>query len=152
MEPQSSAQLREQAIRLNLENDRAGALRLRLELELRLNELGATVVEQTSNLSWIAFFAVCTGNLGEAERAARRCVDLYRPQARGDRDERWATYLMMLADILAEREKFEDAVPYAEAAVAIFAANHGEDSAFVQGRRRDVRRMRARDLGQYLDR
>lgn len=151
MESRSTAQLREQAIRLNLEGDRAGALRLRLELEQRLQELGATVGEQTSNFNWIAFFAVCTGDLGEAERAAKECVELYRPRA-GDRDEKWATYLMMLADILAERGKFEDAVPHAEAAVAIFAANHGEDSAFVQGCRRDLRRMRSRDGGQYLDR
>jgi hypothetical protein len=130
--------------------DYAGALRVRLELEDWHARSGAGVHERTRNLNQLALLAVHAGVLGEAERAARECVELYRPIAT-ERDERLATYVMMLSAVLAEARNFEEAVVHGERAVEMFAAHHGAQDSFVLYRKRDVDRMRAGDTGPYLD-
>jgi hypothetical protein len=57
----------------------------------------------------------------------------------------------MLSAVLAEQRKFGEAIANAEAAIAIFAHNHGESNSFVEFRRGDVERMRNRDSQPYLD-
>ena len=130
--------------------DYAGALRLRLELERLQQDDGATLVEKAGNLNQIAHVAVHAGRLAEAERAARQCVAIYRPLTT-DRDERLATYLMMLSCVLAEGGQFEEAARVGEEAVAIFVLNHGEQDDFVAARWRDIGRMRASEPRPYLD-
>jgi hypothetical protein len=149
--PRSPDDLERQAQELKcVHRDYAGALRLRLELERLHGQTGGSVTRQARNLNMMARVAVHAGAFGEAERAARKCLELYRPLAIGS-DERLATYLMMLAVVLAEAGKFGEAVVHGERAVAIFTANHGERDSFVADRRRDIERMRAEDTPPYLD-
>jgi hypothetical protein len=130
--------------------DHAGALRLRIELEQLHEQCCAGVGERVRNLNYLARAAVFAGQLGEAERAAHKCVELYRPVA-AENDETLATYLMMLSCVLAGGGEFDEAVVYGEEAVAIFARNHGERDGFVVDRRRDIRSMRNYEVRRYLD-
>ena len=57
-------------------------------------------------------------------------------------DERLATYLMMLAFILAMRDEFDEAVARGEEALAIFQVNHGVDHPFVRQAESELGRMR----------
>jgi hypothetical protein len=149
--PSPAEDLERQAQNLKwVQRDYVGALHLRLELERLHGRTGASVTQQVKNLNMMAHVAVHAGALGEAERAARKCLELYGPLAT-DNDERLATYLMMLACVLAERGKFEEAVVHGEQAVAIFRVNHGEQDSFVAYRKLDIERMRAKDCHPCLD-
>lgn len=140
------------ATQLKLTGDYAGALSLRLELEQLHDKSNVSVEKRTANLNLIAFLAVHSGKLVEAERAARKCLGLYRPVTDAH-NEKLSTYINMLACILAEEGRFEEAIANAEEAVVIFSDNHGENSTFVQYRRRDIERMRTKNTQQpYLDR
>lgn len=141
--------LEEEAQRLKGAYDYSGALQARLKLEQLHRQFNEPPVQQSKNLNFIAFLGVHTRNLDEAERAARLCLELYRAVAE-KKDEKLATYIMMLAAVLAENRKFEEAVIFGEEAVALFARNHGDNDSFVQYRKRDVERMRNKDTRPYL--
>jgi hypothetical protein len=126
----------------------AFAVRLRLE-QLHV-EGNSPVRDQIGNLNWLAYLGVHTGNLADAERAARKCLDLYRAVA-GAADEKLATYTMMLSAVLAEAGKFSEAARTGDVAVELFVAS-GHDAEFVQQRRADVTRMRRGEPTRYLDR
>jgi tetratricopeptide (TPR) repeat protein len=147
---QDLADIKSEAGRLKMKGRFVDALRLRLQLEELYERHAIGAVEQSLNLNWIASLAVRTGNLDEAERAARKCLEIYRPVAT-DRDNRLATYLCMLSAVLAERREFDEAVTRGEEAVVLFAQIHGENSSFVQYRRVDIDRMRRKDTRPYLD-
>lgn len=135
----------------NLNRDHANALALRQEVERLQMAEGTVATDVAKNLNWIAFFAVCVGDLAEAERAARRCVEVFATVPNGA-SETMATYLSMLSGVLAESGKFGEAVLFGDRAVSIFAANHGDDSQFVKYGRLDVDRMRREEPGPYVDR
>lgn len=143
--------LEKRSFDLKISGDYSGALQLRLELELLHSQLNSNPSRQSRNLNQIAYLGVHLGKLREAERAAGRCLEIYRPISVAP-DETLATYLFMLAAVLAESGKFDEAVSVGEEAVAIFAERHGEDSSFVQFRKKDIMRMRNKDTAPYLDR
>jgi tetratricopeptide (TPR) repeat protein len=147
---QDAQDLQSEARRLKAVGDYAGALRLRLQLERLHADGGASAVEQAKNLNQLAHVAVHTGAVQEAERAARKCVELYRPIAL-EHDETLATYMMMLSVVLAIAGKFEEAVRYGEEALETFKLNHGEHDSFVTDRKKDIERMRRREAGLCLD-
>ena len=129
----------------------ADALRLRLEIEQRKDQTQTGPAEQAKNLNWIAFLAVCAGDLEEAERAAKKCLEVYRI-ASSEKNEKYATYVMMLAMVLAESGKFDEAIAHGEEAVALFSQLHDEGDSFVEFRKHDIQRMRAKELPPYLER
>lgn len=139
-----------QAEELKQQHKYADALRLRLELERLYEREDAGPVEQSLNLNWIAFLGVHSRDLAEAERAARKCVEIYRPVAT-HRDQHLATYLFMLATVLAEKREFDEAIVPGEEALALFAQFLGESNSFVQYRRKDIERMRQKDTQPYVE-
>jgi tetratricopeptide (TPR) repeat protein len=145
------ASIKKQAEELKLSGKYSDALRLRLALEQLYEQRGFSAVEQSLNLNWIAFLSVHSDNLDEAERAARKCIAVYRPVS-ANQDETLATYLMMLSLVLAEKRDFDEAIVYGEQAVAIFANIHSDASNFVKARKADITRMRNKTLQPYLDR
>jgi len=149
--PDTAREVEDEARELKWNGNLTGALVLRKRLELMLNRVNAPAARQATNLNWRAFLAICVGDLSEAERAARRTLLLYRPVA-GDRDERLATYVMMLACALAERRKFSEATAHAEEAIAMFRRHHGADSQFVKDREAAIARMRIQDTHHYIER
>jgi hypothetical protein len=143
-------EIQQEAARLKMQRRFADALCLRLQLEQLYEQHGVGAKEQASNLNWIASLGVRAGNLEEAERVARKCVEIYRPVST-ERDQLLATYISMLSAVLAEKREFDEAVTHGDEAVALFARILGENDSFVQYRRMDVERMRRRDTGPYLD-
>jgi 2'-5' RNA ligase len=147
----SLAEIRKQAEDLKRARKFAEALQLRLELEGLYEQEGVNTLQQSLNLNWIAFLGVHSGNLAEAERAARKCLEVYCPTASVHDQETLATYHMMLSCVLAELRKFEEAVAEGEQALVLFSHFHGEGDSFVQFRKMDIERMRKKDSAPYLD-
>jgi len=143
-------EMQERARQLKATGDTAGALRIRKQLEEGLSWCGAEPLVQANNLNQIAFLEMCARNLAGAERAARRCLEIYSPVAR-EVAERIATYKWMLAGVLAESQKFEEASRMAGEAIEIFAKNHGYDDGFVVDRRTDLEAMRNGQVREYID-
>jgi len=143
--------LEKEAQDLKEAGDYFGALRLRLKLEQKHQQINECQTQQSRNLNYIAFLAIHTGNVNEAERAARRCLELYRPIAK-THDEKLATYVMMLACVLAESRKFEEAVTIGEEGVAMYAKILGKSNSYVQDCEKRIERMRHNDTRPYLDR
>lgn len=126
------------------------ALELRLQAESIYDSgLGASA-DAAMNLNSCTYLALCVENYSEAERLARKCLKVYQPK--GEHDEHLATYLFMLGAVLAERAKFDEAVPYCEKAIAIFAHNHGETASFVEYRRSDLQNMKNEIARRYIER
>lgn len=142
--------LERKAYALKDAGDYPGALALRLRLEQMQSQSDESPTVRALNLNYIAYLGVHTGNLIEAEAAARRCLEFYKPIEKAD-NERLATYLMMLASVLAEARKFEEAVIYGEQALKAFAYNHKDNDRFLQDTRKRVERMRNKGAGPYLD-
>lgn len=134
------------------------ALAFRLEAERLYDRMGATTLERVNNLNFIAYLAACVDDPAEAVCAAEKCLAIYgnvsdrRDDVRATSGERRATYLSMMCFVLAEAGRFEEAIPYGEAALSIFIANHGPDNDFVRDRAADVECMRRREKREYLDR
>ena len=146
----SPAGLEEQARRLKQAGHYPAALFLRLDLERRHIEAGTSNKDRARNLNWIAYLAVQTDRFSVAERAARKCLELYAPTAKAS-DPALATYTSMLAAALAEARQFDEAVEYGETAIRLFSES-GHDDAIVQHRRADVARMRNGDTRPYVER
>ena len=126
--------------------DYAGALQLRLQAEQLL--ASAPAEAQASNYNMISFLAVNLRDLVEAERAARRALELY--TATTDVPD-WisATYTFMLASILATAGRFEEAVPIGETAIDMFVATD-HNATFVDARRAELQHMRQHRQIQYV--
>lgn len=129
----------------------AEARMLRAELERLHDQVGANLTEQVKNLNQLAFLAAACGEPAEAVRAAEKCLATYRRVPNG-RDETLATYLMMLACVLAEAGRFCEAVLYGEESLSLFGRLYGEQSEFVEFRAKDVERMRQGEVRPYMDR
>ena len=67
------------------------------------------------------------------------------------RDETLATYLMMLACVLAEAGRFSEAVPYGEEALSLSGRLYGEQSELVEFWAKDVECMRQGEVRPYID-
>lgn len=128
----------------------AEARALRAELERLHDQAGTDPTEQVKNLNQLAFLAAACAELPEAVRAAEKCLATYR-HVPNRRDEVLATYLMMLACVLAEAGRFSEAVPYGEEALSLFGRLHGEQSEFVEFRAKDVESMRQGEVRPYID-
>jgi len=128
----------------------ADALQLRLALERLYDQDGGAIADQSRNLNYIAFIAILLGDAFEAERAARKCVQLYRSSP-SDYEE-LATYVMMLSSVLAEGRRFDEAAGYGEEALQLFSRLFGETNSFVQARKADVEDMRHQTIRPYIDR
>jgi hypothetical protein len=98
----------------------------------------------------VCYKSLRDGDRAKAERAARRCLTTCRDTAVGA--ERYATYLFMLAAVLAECGKFDEAIAYGEEAVALFGRLYGESDSFVEFRKRDLQHMRDGVLRRYIER
>jgi len=57
----------------------------------------------------------------------------------------------MLAGVLAEEGKFQEAIAFAEQGRELYAAFLGDTDSYVQKRRADIDRMRRGNIGSYLD-
>src|SRR4051794_28633029 len=112
--------LEREARELKASGKHGDALRLRQEIERGHDRDGVGPVERAVNLNYMAFLAVCVGDLDEAIRAARKCLEVYRT-ASTEKNEKCATYLMMLSCVLAESGKFDEAIRHGEEAVAVFS-------------------------------
>jgi hypothetical protein len=146
----SLPELKEQAQRLKRAGRNSDALFLRLELEQRQSEASMAARERACNLNVIANLAVRTDRFSIAERAARRCLEVYAPIAR-ELDPALATYTGMLAAVLAEARQFDEAVEYGERAIRLFTES-GHDARFLDYRKADIARMRNRDAQPYIER
>lgn len=124
---------------------------LRTELERIHDQSAADATVRVSNLNMLAFLATCSGDLAEAVRAAEKCLSIYREMPHR-RDEKLATYLMMLACVLAEAGRFVDAVAHGEEAFSLFRRCYGEKDEFTQFRARDVECMRRGEVRHYIER
>ena len=122
----------------------------RLKLEKLYDKLPGYAGERVENLKYLAVLAVYCNELEQAERAARKCLELYLPHAKDL--ELLATFRWMLAVVLAENRKFDEAVPYGMQALVHYIQAHGERSLFAKTCQRDLERMKNKDAGQYLDR
>ena len=129
----------------------AEAMALRAELERLHDQIGANPTEKVKNLNQLAFLAACSGAPAEAVRAAEKCLTIYR-QVPNTREETLATYLMMLAYVLAETERFSEAIPLGEEALSLFGRFHGEQSDFFQFRAKDIESMKKEEVRPYLER
>ena len=127
------------------------ALRLRVELDALLTSIDAPLAERCSNLNMMAFLGLQIGDYATAERAARSCVELYQCVDE-KKSESWATYLSMLASVLAETSRFDEAAGYEERALEIFEQNHGSASDFVKIVAAHLERMRSKSPGFYIER
>jgi tetratricopeptide (TPR) repeat protein len=146
----SANELEDRASRLKGAGKYPEALAVRLELERVLAEANAPDRDQASNLNMIAYLGACIGRLSDAERAARKSLEIYAPVAK-DSDAVLATYTGMLAAVLAESRKFDEAAEYGEKALSLFAQS-GHNTEFMKRRQADVARTRNRDCTQpYLD-
>lgn len=130
-----------QAELLEQRGDHAAALSLLLKYEAAQSQTDRDPYEQAKSLNHIAYLAMLAKDLPQAERSARKCLEVFGPPAT-HRDEEYAAYLMMLASVLAEQQQFEQAIPLAEEALSHFSNAFGEKSRFVQDRKKDLDRLR----------
>ena len=144
-------QIESQASFHKVKGEFAEALRMRQDLEQLMISSGLDASKQATNLNYIAFLALCVGDFAEAERAARRTLEVYSDVSEPS-SEKKATYLSMLSSVLAERGSFEDAVRFGEESVAIFEVNHPDGDDWVARWKCDIDRMRLHDPGPYIDR
>lgn len=127
------------------------ALCARLTLEKAYERSGTERTFQAANLNWIACLAMQLNRRSTAERAARKCVEIYSPICTPN-DEKLATYYSMLAAVLAESLKFEEAVDFYKKSIDIFENNHGSDSEFVRDRKSDLNDIRNHQIKYYIER
>jgi tetratricopeptide (TPR) repeat protein len=135
------------------------------EVQRILDESLATAEQRSSNLNYIAFLALCAGDLDKAEQAARECLAIYQPFVVSDQNirtisvpgdphptESLGTYYGALACVLAERRKFEEAEPYAERSLEYFLASgiHKEGDPFILSQRAILSRIHNRDTRPYF--
>ena len=151
MPEDEATSLRRQASALKAAGDITGALRLRLELDQLYQTDNANIYQRAENLNYIAYLGLCTGQFDLAELAARESVAIYRPVA-ANSDEKLATFLFMLSSILAERQKFLEAMVLGQEAIGIFRKNHGDNDSFVRSCELDLQRMSNREVREYIDR
>jgi tetratricopeptide (TPR) repeat protein len=131
-----------------------------------LDEEHASPKRKAMNLNYIAFLAYLARDLEQAEQAARDYLTTYEPFLSPGQDirsvsipddphpaESLGTYYGMLAGILAERRKFEEAEPYAERSLECFLASgiHNDNSPFILSRKGILSRIRNRDTNPYFD-
>lgn len=126
------------------------ALAIRQTLERVYDESSAEPIRQAKSLNMLAYLAACRGERSEAVRAAFKCLALYARVVEPN-PHRLATYVMMLAYVLAEDRQFREAVVYGDEALMLFARLLGQDDTFVQDRARDVESMRRTEVREYLD-
>lgn len=129
----------------------AEAMTLRQELERHQDQIVADPAERAKNLNQLAFVAAIGGDPSEAVRAAQKCLSNYM-QVPKRRDETLATYVMMLAYVLAESGRFCEAVAYGEEALELFMAIYGKENDFVVSRAKDIQCMRIGEARSYLER
>ena len=128
--------------------DYAGALQDRLALEHLLIDTESYC--RAINYNWIAFLSVHTGQLVDAERAARLSLALH-SESTLTLDARLATYTFMLACVLATAGNYDEAMIYGDRGIELYHET-GHDSEYVSCRQRAVERMNNREPGVYLDR
>ncbi len=143
--------LEEQASELKRQGDFFAAYVTRSELDRLYQESQVDEAERARNLSLIAFLAVQVEEQTEAERTARESLALYRGVAEPDQGK-LALYTMILACVLAEAGKFDEAIAIGEEAIRIYAAVYGADDEFVLDRKAAIQRMREGDRRSYLER
>lgn len=129
----------------------AEALEVFLRLEKIQEESEPDVGRRALHLNRIASVALRLHRYPEAERAARKCVEIH--LAAGlPIDTRYATYLGMLAGVLAERGKLDEAVPFQRESNAIHERFLEPDSSFLMWRRIDLLHMQQGRIGKYIGR
>lgn len=141
----------EEGSRLKDARQRAEALELWLQLEKIQDEHEPDARQRCLHLNRIAYLSLCCSRWAEAERAARKCVELYRsaelPFLKG-----LPTYLSMLAGVLAERGKFDEAVPFQREANELHKQFLDPDSSYLIWRHIDLLDMQRGKVGRYIDR
>lgn len=130
-----------QAELLEQRSDFAGALAMRLKHEAEHATEERDPYDHAKVLNHIAYLAMNAKDLPQAERAARECLRVFGPPAT-DRDEEYGAYLMMLVSVLAEQNRFDEAIPLAEEAITHFIGAYGAKSRFVLDRKKDLERLR----------
>jgi|GEM_PF-3253444 len=127
------------------------ALRLRLELDELLDQFSDKPARQANNLNQLAWLAAHCDDSDLAVWAAEKCVAIY-SQIPDRSNSALATYLMMLASMLAEADRFEEAIPCAQSATALHADLLGETNDFVVACRQRIEDMRNQVVRHYIDR
>lgn len=123
--------------------DFAGVISLREEISRILEEDGASVKALASSWNYLAAGNLALKRYAEAEHYARKSVSYYEGHD-GSCRETLATYLGLLARILACQRKFDEAVMVGERAVTEYSVFHGHQGDYVIARKADVEEYRQR--------
>lgn len=138
--------LRHELHRLSLYGDWAEKLRVRIQMHKRYSH-DKNVRDRTFNLAHIAKLHRCVGSCRMAILVARRAAALNA----GKMNSCEATSFMLLACILADCQRFQEAVPIAEHALLIYESHTKRSQEYLAARRSEIERMRREDTGLYLD-
>lgn len=137
--------LRHELHNLSLYGDWEEKLRIRIQMHKCFSR-EKNERERTFNLAHVAIWHRRVGNCGKAIQVARRASEMNA----GKMNASEATSYMLLAMILTECRKFEQAVPIAERALSLFEST-GHDKDFLAARRSDLERMKQKDTTLHLD-
>lgn len=126
---------------LKLARDFTGMLPLREEIASILEEAGADPKRVANALNYLAALNLQLKRYSVAETYARRSVFYYEEHGAEDR-EALATYVQLLAWILAFQGRYEEAIPCAERAIAEYSVFHTPDDDFLTQRKAELEDLR----------
>lgn len=107
-----------------------------------LNSTNGPNKELATAWNYIAYINKELNDLSAAEEAARRSLDLY-VLNNGDHDVVAATYMGMLASILAKQGRYDEALPLAERDFELHKIALGEGHSYLRVLRCDLDALRA---------
>src|ERR1043165_6070570 len=115
--------LSRRAAELKLTGDYVGMLPLCEEIAQLLENGGADVTRVADALNYLGALNLRLKRYANSEKYARRSVSYYEEHG-GTNCEHLAGYVQLLAMILAFQGRFDEAIPYAEKAVAEYSVFH----------------------------
>ncbi|MCA8988137.1 MAG: tetratricopeptide repeat protein [Planctomycetaceae bacterium] len=134
-------ELTRRAGELKLARDFTGMLPLREEIASILEEAEADSKRVADALNYLAALNLQLERYSVAETYARRSVVYYEEHGAENR-EALATYVHLLAMILAFQGRYEEAIPYAERAITEYSVFHTPDDDFLTRRKAQLEDLR----------
>ena len=132
-------QLRLMRSQLTHEGRFVDAIPLQLQI-LEAVQLAGDTTAISNAWNYLSMLYYRAGYYAAAEHASRESIAVYRQESKPN-DETIACYEMLLAQILAAQQRFDDAVVYGTEAVRHYSSFHDPPDDFLIQRQADVDRM-----------
>lgn len=126
---------------LKLARDFIGMLPLREEVARILGESGADARRVAGALNYLAALNLQLKRYPIAEIYARQSISYYEEHD-GKNREALATYIQLLAWTLAFQGRIDEAIPFAEKAIAEYSVFHSPDDEFLTRRKAELEDLR----------